>query len=445
MLGIIASAGATDASWDLWEYWLEREATAAGIDDETFAATIRRKALVETLEGDGGAETVPELLAVGASLGRQGPAGPTLRQVVGADTEVSAKAMVGLETALRSTGARDPDDFGVCASCQEERDIFTTHGHAAGGGRGEVGEALCASCWDYIAKNEAGGGARVPAKCAQVSGCPLRVEAEDVAGIVPTSTLAAMLAHDTPDVTKNAAQYRDLVLRDEGLGETRGIGEGAMGICPYCLVVVGRRDGDCVYWWNHTCDPAQRVAPIVAKYEPLLDVGAVRTPGQLQLCIECGRPSVHKKHAALQQPGPDGKFAVIGGKDCVAEHPRREMVARMLAVRGVLSSAADPTSPAEEMALRTKAALAADAAPLDRELMAEAVRILAAEPAARNWGDAVCTKGEAVLQGGVYMTVGPSGQRGGKKRLATRKRPVRRRRAVARQTRQGQGRRRRGA
>jgi hypothetical protein len=173
-------------------------------------------------------------------------------------------------------------------------------------------------------------------------------------------------------------------------------------ICPFCLVLEERNEG-CAYMVHANtkrlpnseapwCDPALVVKEIRDKY-----VTARDTPNlmpdyppdwrKLEFCVECGRPAVSHKHFNLATPlgiqphrlDPDNvgnrTYGVCDGGG------RAELFARMLAMRKVIME----NSGTDKKEVRRLAALAADAAPLNEELMQKGREMLAAEVAERKW------------------------------------------------------------
>jgi hypothetical protein len=167
-------------------------------------------------------------------------------------------------------------------------------------------------------------------------------------------------------------------------------------MCPFCLQLENRDEG-CAYMTHANakrrpqeetpyCQPQFVVPEIRQKY---LDAGAIHLaeeglngmPPHLEFCIECGRPCFNHEHFDLNDPPqllPSHNPGLCSGGG------RAELFARILAVRGVYRDGGF-TDPKEE---RLAAALAADAAPLNIDLMARAQVISDIEPSERIWGNA---------------------------------------------------------
>lgn len=182
-------------------------------------------------------------------------------------------------------------------------------------------------------------------------------------------------------------------------GEKGGINKHTM--CPFCLKHEERAKG-CAYMQHAYdvydakkapyCSPAEQVKSLWQKYKdyqealPRSEIGAA-VP--LEFCAICGRPCHGHAHFDLANPGRIIKAPVQGGQIqygfCLGGG-RAEMIARMLAVRQVIHAHKDDAEP-DYAAIRSEAAYAADAAPLDAALMARAQAIFAQEAATRKFNN----------------------------------------------------------
>jgi len=171
-------------------------------------------------------------------------------------------------------------------------------------------------------------------------------------------------------------------------------------LCPFCLQFESR-DSGCAYMTHDKvsgmplepyCKEALQIKELIDRYRASAQVlidreyGGHGPPAHIEFCAECGRPCANHKHltldgrafeAAPQRGGHDDYGKCAGGG-------RAELFARVLAIRKVYRENYRISSLEE----RTRAALAADRAPRDSELMAKAREILAMAPAERKWGNA---------------------------------------------------------
>ena len=168
-------------------------------------------------------------------------------------------------------------------------------------------------------------------------------------------------------------------------------------MCPYCLKFDERGDGCSVMTHENPerlpheeapfCPDKKSVDSIRQKY---LDAAVRLSDGyyHLEFCVECGRPCSGHQHFNLDLSGmvqvnllqgENGRLTADYGT-CTGGG-RVEMIARMLAVRDIYNRK-DIHDSVEE---RRIAAEAADAAPLNPELMARAQAIWDKAPADRKW------------------------------------------------------------
>ena len=154
-------------------------------------------------------------------------------------------------------------------------------------------------------------------------------------------------------------------------------------VCPFCLQFESR-DSGCAYMTHENkdhlpatatpyCDSRLKIQELVDRYRELSDTGEAT---HLEFCVECGRPCVNQSHISttapytlIEAPVRDDHHdyaACTGGG-------RAELFARILAIRKVYRED-NIQDPMEE---RRVAALAADNAPNDPELMAKGAEIAA--------------------------------------------------------------------
>jgi len=168
-------------------------------------------------------------------------------------------------------------------------------------------------------------------------------------------------------------------------------------MCPYCLKF-DERGGGCAIMTHGNpeglgdelspyCPNNKSVDSIRQKY---LDAEAqlLGRYSHLEFCVECGRPCSAHQHFKLDLSGmvelnliQEENGALVNDYGSCVGGGRVEMIARMLAVRDVYNNP-DITDSVEE---RRIAAEAADAAPLNPELMARAQAIWDKAPADRKW------------------------------------------------------------
>ena len=167
-------------------------------------------------------------------------------------------------------------------------------------------------------------------------------------------------------------------------------------MCPFCLQVENRDEG-CAYMTHDNpkrlpeedtpyCQSSFLVDAIRNKYvnagrQIFADRGLNDLPLHLEFCIECGRPSLNHEHFSLTDPPtliPSHNPGKCDGGG------RAELFARILAVREVYRDGGF-TIPISE---RLAAALAADAAPKNPDLMARGTVISDMPPTERIWGNA---------------------------------------------------------
>lgn len=175
-------------------------------------------------------------------------------------------------------------------------------------------------------------------------------------------------------------------------------------ICPYCLQFA-ERDGGCAYIGHENptgltadhypyCQKDFVVQEIVDKYKAAAEELDPGVPPHMEWCVECGRPSVGHEHFNTsdptgkedppKKPDPHHPERMIYDYGKCAGGGRAELFARILAIRAVYRDAGI-TDPKTE---RLTAALAADEAPNDADLMARGQAIAAQELAARKWNNA---------------------------------------------------------
>jgi hypothetical protein len=171
-------------------------------------------------------------------------------------------------------------------------------------------------------------------------------------------------------------------------------------VCPYCLQFEQREDG-CAYI-SHA-NP-KRLASTLSPYcqddflvtelrDKYLRISRNIDPDgfdHLEFCVECGRPSTNHQHFDLRQERlvPD-KYTGEGAQRHIdygscSGGGRPELYARILAIRRVYSQGIKNS--VEE---RKRAAIAADRAPLDEELMAQGRAIYEMENESRKWGNSI--------------------------------------------------------
>jgi hypothetical protein len=175
---------------------------------------------------------------------------------------------------------------------------------------------------------------------------------------------------------------------DQTLGNVKDMTEGwgmlyHHTVCPFC-VQFESRDSGCAYMTHENkdhlpstatpyCDARLKIKELVDRYRALSDRGVA---AHLEFCVECGRPCVDHSHISTTAPytlieapihnGHHDYAACTGGG-------RAELFARILAIRKVYRDG-NIQDPMEE---RRVAALAADNAPNDPELMAKGAEIAA--------------------------------------------------------------------
>ena len=175
-------------------------------------------------------------------------------------------------------------------------------------------------------------------------------------------------------------------------------------ICPYCLQFQ-ERDGGCAYLGhdNPTGRPSSEypycqkdfvVQDIVDKYRTAAETINEGVPPHLEWCVECGRPSTGHEHFTITEPlgietpptkpNPHNPAQRVRDYGKCSGGGRPELYARILAIRKVYRDM-DLKDPKEE---RMVAALAADSAPNDPELMEQGRAIYEKELAERKWGNA---------------------------------------------------------
>ena len=161
-------------------------------------------------------------------------------------------------------------------------------------------------------------------------------------------------------------------------------------LCPFCLEPVNREEG-CAYMTHKKeredeespfCDSKVQIISIFDKYSEAAKALLADSPHgvHIEFCVECGRPCSNHQHLTTQAPytfvptpqDAEGQFqygVCTGGG-------RAELFARILAIRKVYRERRGRIS---TLAERRMAAEAADAAPLNEELMAQGRAILEME------------------------------------------------------------------
>lgn len=170
-------------------------------------------------------------------------------------------------------------------------------------------------------------------------------------------------------------------------------------VCPFCLQFESR-DSGCAYMTHENrrhepsssapfCDERLQNTELVRRYKALSDRGAA---SHLEFCAECGRACVDHHHVSAKAPYTlidlptktfDNGRVENDYATCVGGG-RAELFARILAIRKVYREGGITDSIEE----RRQAALAADNAPNDPELMAQGKAILDQEEASRHWTNA---------------------------------------------------------
>jgi len=171
-------------------------------------------------------------------------------------------------------------------------------------------------------------------------------------------------------------------------------------LCPFCLSYI-RRDSGCTYVTHPSngrpgsmapfCKERNIVEGIRNKYININpDDPATNAPypdSYLEVCSECGRPCNHHVHYDLNDPPgfAPPRLTAGGAPDYgrCAGGGRAELFARIIAIRDLVKGAGDM----DPKDLRVAAALAADAAASDPELLARGAAILAKEGRYRYMGN----------------------------------------------------------
>jgi len=157
--------------------------------------------------------------------------------------------------------------------------------------------------------------------------------------------------------------------------------------CPYCLQNEYRRTG-CAYIVHANMTGDTDKSPYCTKYLIIPELHkkyfnawkSVNPTGYyLEFCVTCGRPSCGHKHFDLNDPPGVIEYVRTPGDDSPGEREytkcmgggRPELIARMLAIKNVLSTQEFQN----DFEQRKACALAADAAPKNADLMAKATAI----------------------------------------------------------------------
>ena len=179
-------------------------------------------------------------------------------------------------------------------------------------------------------------------------------------------------------------------------------------MCPFCLVLEERNEG-CAYMTHQRnaklrppyCVANYQVPELFNKYNTAIQaLGIVQA--KLEFCVECGRPCVNHRHFNLNNPPGLQPYTIVDAEG-IPDYGkcdgggRPELFARILAMREVLRNTPETNvegeSPEEKeqrlKAIRRAAALAADAAPNDEELMTRGGQIFSMAENERVWGNAL--------------------------------------------------------
>jgi hypothetical protein len=175
-------------------------------------------------------------------------------------------------------------------------------------------------------------------------------------------------------------------------------------ICPFCIQFESRDEG-CIYLTHDInfgmddyphCKEQIQIVDIINKYKPrieelfAIEYGGEGIPIHFEFCAECGRPCANHQHISLEEPyefvkAADGRRANYG--TCTGGG-RAELFARVLAIREVYRT----TNGINSLEERRLAAIAADNAPKNAELMEKGRQIAAMAVADRVWGNAELPK-----------------------------------------------------
>jgi hypothetical protein len=170
-------------------------------------------------------------------------------------------------------------------------------------------------------------------------------------------------------------------------------------VCPFCIQF-DSRDSGCAYMTHENskgspsssapfCDHTLQIPELVERYKAVSNRGEA---AHLEFCSECGRPCVDHAHITTSPPYTQIDVTLVTDAEGNQHHDyvscvgggRAELFARILAIRRVYRDGAT-LDPKEE---RRLAALAADDAPNQPDLMAQGAEILAQEEATRHWTNA---------------------------------------------------------
>ena len=202
-------------------------------------------------------------------------------------------------------------------------------------------------------------------------------------------------------------------------------------ICPYCLQFY-ERDSGCAYLTHDNpsgrspeespyCQKDFLIQEIRDKY--IFNAKNINegVPPHLEWCVECGRPSVGHEHFTTSEPygletapmipNPHNPQQQIHDYGKCSGGGRPELYARILAIRRVYRDMGI-TNPKDE---RMVAAMAADEAPNDPELMAQGRAIYEKEIAERKWGNADIPQNK-IYNDPTYKEQNNNTQEGGTKR-----------------------------
>ena len=212
-------------------------------------------------------------------------------------------------------------------------------------------------------------------------------------------------------------------------------------VCPFCLIPDERTSG-CAYMkhpnptnksykFSPFCKEVNQVPEIYKKYSEAAnnlrnEFYNPREEPKLEYCVECGRPCVNHTHFDLNDIPGLAPHKVIRGADEIPDYGvcdgggRAEFFARILAIRQVLYETPDKPIEGEEederverlKKIRAKAAIAADAAPKNNELMERAKQILEMNPSERKWKNALEAASVAEAPAGIPRA---NEQQGGKR------------------------------
>lgn len=287
---------------------------------------------------------------------------------------------------------------GVCTISRDTELVYDIHAHKIDEGISR--EGMEAYLRQYIPASDKN---RIPC---YMNTCNQFITLDTVAPIVSNEFYEEYANYKTPLLDESiedslvASLMNKFVLEDVPV-QTDGWGEiYSKSICPFCLSIHDR-DAGCIYVTHPNrrdrqdlespfCTTHIIIPEILQKYKdavrdiPTGDRGRIT----LEFCTVCGRPSVNHQHLTISD-NPVIEVNNQGAIQRYAECPgggRPEMIARLLAIRKVIKDYQGNDTIKE---LRRLAAIAADFAGIDQELLAEARRILEDIPAEREFQNGV--------------------------------------------------------